>query len=175
MEGIDNWFYARVRNCGSSSAQHFMVTFTVKPWAGAEFVYPADFIPCTAATGGFELAPDEEKMVSVKWPAVRVPPAGTHACLLASVIARRDHPSAGDHVWQDNKRAQRNLTIMKLMAGRPIPFRLYSKSGFPLLIGLRLQVPRNVKKGSILLSHLFERRRKRIGGGISVQINVGGA
>ena len=64
---------------------------------------------------------------------------------------------------------------MELKAGRRILFRLYSKSGFPLLIGLRLQVPRNVKKGSILLSHLFERRRKRIGGGISVQINVGGA
>lgn len=267
MEGIDNWFYARVRNRGSSSAQHFMVTFTVKPWAGTEFVYPTDFIPCTAATGGFELAPDEEKIVSVKWPAASVPPAGTHACLLASVIARGDHPSAGDHVWQDNNLAQRNLTIealdsdgwvvvpvlvgnkafrarslalelvrpqgnadmaatilrpvrrkprpaktdhldcggadekrrtpahhvwtnkrgdswasahfkgaaeMKLKAGRRIPFRLFSKNGFPVLIGLRLQVPRNAKKGSILLSHLFERRRKRIVGGISVQINVGG-
>ena len=31
MEGIDNWFYARVRNHGSSFAQHFMVTVTVKP------------------------------------------------------------------------------------------------------------------------------------------------
>ena len=92
MEGIDNWFYARVRNCGSSSAQHFMVTFTVKPWAGTEFVYPADFITCAAATGGFELAPDEEKIVSVKWPAPSVPPAGTHSCLLASAIARGDHP-----------------------------------------------------------------------------------
>lgn len=72
MEGIDNWFYARVRNHGSSFAQHFMVTFTVLPWAGKEFVYPADFIPCTAATGGFELEPDEEKIVSVKWPAASV-------------------------------------------------------------------------------------------------------
>jgi hypothetical protein len=31
MEGIDNWFYARVRNHGSSIAQHFMVTVSVKP------------------------------------------------------------------------------------------------------------------------------------------------
>ena len=92
LEGIDNWFYARVRNRGSSIAQHFMVTFTVKPWAGTEFLYPADFIPCTAATGGFEVAPDEEKIVSMKWPAASVPTAGTHACLLASVIARGDHP-----------------------------------------------------------------------------------
>jgi len=83
MGGIGNWFYARVRNRGSSSAQHFMVTFTVIPWAGTEFVYPADFIPCTAATGGFELESDEEKIVSVKWPAACVPTAGTHACLLA--------------------------------------------------------------------------------------------
>ena len=47
----------------------------------------------------------------VKWPAARVPPAGTRACLLASAVARGDHPSAGNHVWQDNNRAQRNLTI----------------------------------------------------------------
>jgi hypothetical protein len=80
MEGIDNWFYARVRNHGSSSAQHFMDTFTVKPWAATEFVYPANFIPCTAATGGFEPTPDAEKIVSVKWPAASIPPAGTHAC-----------------------------------------------------------------------------------------------
>jgi hypothetical protein len=45
MEDIDNWFYARVRNRGSSSAQHFMVTFTVKPWAGTEFVYPGRLHP----------------------------------------------------------------------------------------------------------------------------------
>ena len=79
MEGIDNWFYARVRNRGSSSAQHFMVTFTVKPWAGIEFACPADFIPCTAATGGFKLTRDEEKIVSVKWPVASVPMAVTHA------------------------------------------------------------------------------------------------
>lgn len=100
MEGIDSWFYARVRNHGSSSAQHFMVTFTVKPWAGTEFVYPADFIPCTAAAGGFEPAADEGKIVPVKWPAASVSKAGTHAGLLASVIRRgEDHPSEGGHVW----------------------------------------------------------------------------
>jgi hypothetical protein len=72
MEGIDNWFYARVRSRGSISAQHFMVTFAVIPWAGKEFVYPADFIPSTAATGGFKLIRDEEKIVSMKWPAASV-------------------------------------------------------------------------------------------------------
>ena len=72
MEGIDNWFYARVRNRGSSSAQHFRVTFTVKPWVAKGFIYPADFIPCTAAIGGYERVPDEEKIVSVKWPAASV-------------------------------------------------------------------------------------------------------
>ena len=83
MEGIDNWFYARVRNRGSSSAQHFMDTFTVTPWTGTGFVCPADFIPCTPAIGEFELALDEDKIVSVKWPAASIPPAGTHACRLA--------------------------------------------------------------------------------------------
>jgi len=49
--------------------------------------------------------------VPVKWPAARVPPAGTRACLLASAVAREAHPSAGNHVYQDNNRAQRNLAI----------------------------------------------------------------
>ena len=60
-----------------------MVVCTVIPWAGKDFVYPANFIPCTAATGGFEFEPDEEKIVFVKWPAASVLTAGTHACLLA--------------------------------------------------------------------------------------------
>ena len=113
VEGRDNWFYARVRNQGAL-ARHFQVTFNVQQFAGTQFVYPGDFLPCIAATGGFDLAPNESRVVKAKWPAARVPPAGTHGCLLASALARADHPVGGRHVWQDNNLAQKNLTVIEL-------------------------------------------------------------
>ena len=115
--GRDNWFYARVRNSGSVAARHFMVTFAVKQFAGTQFVYPGDFLPCIAATGGFELGPGETKIVKAKWLAHLVPPAGAHGCLLASVQARGNHPAASPHVWEENALAQKNLTIVALPPG----------------------------------------------------------
>lgn len=113
IEGRDNWFYARVRNEGGI-ARHFMVTFNVKQFAGTQFVYQDDFLPCIAATGGFELAPGESRIVKAKWLAPLVPPAGTHGCLLAAALARADHPVGGRHVWEDNNLAQKNLTVVEL-------------------------------------------------------------
>ncbi len=118
VAGSDNWFYARVRNQGSVSARHFMMTFTMKQFAGTQFVYAADFLPCMAATGGFELGPTETRVVKAKWPASLVPSAGTHGCLLASVHARGNHPVGGRYVWEENALAQKNLTIVALAHGR---------------------------------------------------------
>ena len=115
--GRDNWFYARVRNRGTTPARHFMVTFAVKQFAGTQFVYADDFLPCVAATGGFELGPGESKIVKAKWRAALVPPAGAHRCLLASVQARGNHPSASANVWEENALAQKNLTIVALPPG----------------------------------------------------------
>jgi hypothetical protein len=103
-----------VRNRGATTAEHFLVTFNVKPWAGIEFRYPGDFLPCVAAVAGFDLAPGASTVVKARWPAAQVPPAGTHACLLASVIARSDHPGTELHVWQHNNLAQKNLTVVDL-------------------------------------------------------------
>jgi len=93
-----------------------MVVFNTPPWAGTQFIYPDDFLPGITATGGFELKPGEEQVVKALWPADKVPPAGTHACLLAAIITRGDHPTAGAHVWEDNNLAQKNLTIVELDA-----------------------------------------------------------
>lgn len=112
--GQDNWLYATVRNRGVTTARHFLVSFNVKPWAGTEFLYPSDFLPCVAAAAGFDLAPGASTVVKARWPAAQVPPAGTHACLLASVIARSDHPRTGLHVWEHNNLAQKNLTVVDL-------------------------------------------------------------
>jgi hypothetical protein len=104
--GQDNWFYARVRNQGTTTARAFVVTFNVKPWAGTEFVYPNDFIPCISAAVGFELAPGATTVVKAKWPQALVPSVGTHACWLASVYTPTDLTPTGAHVWEHNNLAQ---------------------------------------------------------------------
>ena len=114
--GQDNWFYARVRNTSrAGTCSHFVLSFHAKAFAGTQFRYPADFLPCIAAKAEFALDPGETRIVSARWPRGLVPPAGSHACLLASVIARSDHPTADKHVWEHNNLAQKNLTIVDLL------------------------------------------------------------
>lgn len=116
--GQDNWFYARVRNRSTTvTAQHFLVTFNVKTFAGTQFQYPSDFLPCIAAAAGFDLAPGASTIVKARWPSAMVPPEGTHACWLAAVLTRSDHPTASKHVWEHNNLAQKNLTVVDLEPG----------------------------------------------------------
>jgi hypothetical protein len=114
--GQDNWFHARVRNAsGAGTATHFVVSFHARGFAGTEFVYPADFLPCTAAVAAFDLAPGATRIVKARWPRALVPPGGTHTCLLAAVLARGDQPVASRHVWEHNSLAQKNLTVVDLL------------------------------------------------------------
>lgn len=134
--GCDNWFYARVRNrSATTTARHFVVSFNVRHFAGTEFLYPADFLPCVAAASGFDLAPGAEQVVRARWPADLVPPAGAHACLVAAVFTRSDHPIGGRHVWDHNNLAQKNLTIVALAPGEWVVV--------PFVVGnLRTRIPR---------------------------------
>lgn len=255
--GQDNWFYARVRNrSATATARHFLVTFNVKPYAGTEFQYPGDFLPCIAAAAGFDLAPGASTVVKARWPAALVPPAGTHACWLAAVLTRGEHPSSGRYVWEHNNLAQKNLTVVDLdpgdwfivpfvfknlrdrtsryrleilkprdriqlrtsllhptdrvfraepgIVGRLLPFALPStasravsrfaksfelplddddrapqvpmvlRKGEQLVLGLRLQVPPDAKRGDVLRADLVQRdsRRNHIMGGIAVEVRV---
>jgi hypothetical protein len=114
--GQDNWFHARVRNRSASAvARHFVVTFNVKQFAGTEFVYPGDFLPCVAAVAGFDLGPGASTIVKARWPATLVPTAGTHACWLASVLTRLEKPVSGAHVWEHSNLAQKNLAVVDLV------------------------------------------------------------
>lgn len=111
--GQDNWFHARVRNKASAGAtQHFVVAFQIRPPAGPDFIYPADFLPCVAAKAEFDLAPGAERLVKARWPRAQVPPATTSTSLLASVIAREDSPGTGRRVPEDNNLAQKNVTVV---------------------------------------------------------------
>jgi len=110
--GQDNYFYARIWNRGTVLARAFVVTFNVKPWAGVQFAYPGDFVPFISAAVGFNLAPGASTVVKAKWPQALVPPTGTHVCLLGQVYMPTDKPSAGQHVWDKNNLAQRNMTVI---------------------------------------------------------------
>jgi hypothetical protein len=112
--GQDNWFYACVRNRGTNTARTFVVTFNVKTWAGTQFTYPGDFLPCIAATVGLNLPPGESRVVKARWPKGMVPAPGTHACWLASVYCPSDKSPAGRHVWEHNNLAQKNLVIVNV-------------------------------------------------------------
>ena len=120
IAGRDNWFHARIRNRGASAARHFVVTFQVKQFAGVQFTWPTDFLPAIAATGGFDLAPGADRIVRARWPAALVPPAGTHACWLAAVLARSDRPVGGAHVWEHGNLAQKNLTVLMAKRGKSL-------------------------------------------------------
>lgn len=114
--GQDNWFHARVRNKATGgTATHFVVTFHSKGFAGTEFLYPGDFLPCVTAKAEFDLAPGSTRIVKARWPRALIPPAGSHTCLLAAVLSRTDSPVAGRHVWEHNNLAQKNLTVVDLL------------------------------------------------------------
>ena len=126
--GQDNWFYARVTNRGSATARAFVVTFNVKLWAGTEFVYPADWDPFISAACGFNLAAGASRIIKARWPSAQVPAPGSHACWLASVYTPVESSPSGRHTWESNNLAQKNLTIVDLIANDTItiPFQLGS-------------------------------------------------
>jgi hypothetical protein len=113
--GQDNWLHARVRNkAGSGPARHFVVAFQCQDFAGTQFTYPADFLPCSIAEAQFNLAPGETRVVKARWPESLVPPLGTATSLLAALLTRGDPPIAGRHAWEHNNLAQKSLTVVTL-------------------------------------------------------------
>jgi hypothetical protein len=129
----DNWFYARVRNRGTQTVKHFVVSFNARYFAGTEFIYPNDFFPSISAASGFELTAGHEMIVKARWPKDLIPLPHEHVCMLASVITRGDHPISGCHVWENNNLAQKNLEIVNVHPDQPIHLmfvasNLYSKT-----------------------------------------------
>jgi hypothetical protein len=116
---------------------NFYVRAYLTHWAGTEFVYPTDFIPSVrpsdplpavvepatyligeAAHG--PLAPGADDYVAIRWPAALVPPESVvvdgspvtwHPCLLAEITPHDGPSPTGNHVWDDNNLAQRNISI----------------------------------------------------------------
>ncbi|HVF05723.1 MAG TPA: S8 family serine peptidase [Frankiaceae bacterium] len=135
--GQDNWVYVRLRNNQAGASLPFYVRVYLAHFAGTEFVYPADFVPSNGpgSTPAPPLQPGTyllgevahaplagmtESIVNVTWPSALVPdqyvdvdgtPVAWHPCLLVE-ISPHDGPNAsGNHVWDDNNLAQKNISI----------------------------------------------------------------
>ena len=165
--GQDNWFHARVRNRSAiGSAQHFVVTFHASSFAGTQFTYPADFLPCLAAKAAFDLEPGGQRVIKARWPRELVPPAGSHTCLLASIICPGDHPVPGRHVWEHNNLAQKNLTVVDLVPGQSmiVPVVVASRlGGFNGHWELELRRPEDSGVLEISLLHGVEEFFRNVG------------
>jgi hypothetical protein len=144
MRGQSNWVYARVRNNGSDASLDAWVRISVTHWPGLEFTYPESFQPTngpgdplpTPLTPGTYfigeakitgLAPGAEQTVTVEWPAGLIPPtsvvtgSGTvhwHPCLLAEITPHDGPTPTGNHVWDDNNLAQKNISIVGTDVGQ---------------------------------------------------------
>jgi hypothetical protein len=146
--GQDNWFYARIHNRGTGINRISLVTFTVKEWAGTQFVFPADYSPYISLIASVNIDPGKAKIVHAKWPKDKVPEVGKHVCWLTAVYTARDSITSGAHVWEHNNLAQKNLTIVGLAPGESgeVPIVLgnhYIKEGRYYHIEL-LRTPRSI-------------------------------
>jgi subtilisin family serine protease len=137
ISGQANWVYVRLRNAGTDDSLPFYIRVYITHWAGAEFIYPSDFVPTnhpgdpipSPLTPGTYLigevahaglAAGTVDIVNVEWPAALVPPQTVdvdrmevewHPCLLVEV-APHEGTASGNHVWDSSNRAQKNISIV---------------------------------------------------------------
>jgi hypothetical protein len=143
IRGQDNWVYVRVRNNGSEPSLDAWVRVSITHYPGTEFTYPASWRPSTRpgvspvsplTTGTYligevkisALAAGADQTINVRWPAAIIPPATVmvgaatvtwHPCLLVEVTPHDGPDPTGNHVWDDNNLAQKNITIVNADAG----------------------------------------------------------
>jgi hypothetical protein len=136
--GQPNWIYARVKNVGTTASLDAWVRLSITHWPGLEFTYPAswqpthgpgDPLPSPMTPGTYfigeakitGLAAGGDQIVSVQWPTGLIPPADVivsgstvhwHPCLLAEITPHDGPAPTGNHVWDDNNLAQKNISIV---------------------------------------------------------------
>lgn len=148
IRGQPSWVYARVHNKGTDASLDAWVRISITHWPGTEFTYPASFQPTNGPGDPFPspmtpgtyfigeakvtgLAPGADQIVNVEWPAGLIPPDTVmvgmatvhwHPCLLVEVTPHDGPAPTGNHVWDDNNLAQKNITIVGTDAGTEFSF-----------------------------------------------------
>ncbi|WP_119268996.1 S8 family serine peptidase [Taklimakanibacter deserti] len=189
MRGQDNWVYARVRNNGTLASLDAWVRISVTHYPGMEFTYPASFqpingpgdpVPFPMVPGTYFIAeakitavpPGGEQIINVRWPTALIPPADVatpsgpvhwHPCLLAEVTPHDGPPPTGNHVWDDNNLAQKNISIIGTDAGADFTVATVvgneeNKAEYVLVEINRGHLPREVELYLDLLDPILRRR-----------------
>jgi hypothetical protein len=132
-----NYIYVRVRNLGPAEARNVQVTTRATRFPGTEFVYPDDWtvidsvhLEPTPITDFFNSIPsggDQTAKFSLSPAQVDTlwgwQTGGWHPCLLTEVETCNDYGSPiGVHVWQNNNLAQRNISIVYVVAAQMLMF-----------------------------------------------------
>ncbi|MBK8566722.1 MAG: S8 family serine peptidase [Saprospiraceae bacterium] len=143
IAGQDNWLNVRYRNRGSVASYPFYLRAYLVHFPGAEFIYPNDFIPTVRPNGtipnpltpgtyliGEQLvnavAAGTDGIVTLEWQSHLIPPQTVvvrgiavtwHPCLLVEVSPQDGFTPTGNHVWDNNNLAQKNISIIYPDAG----------------------------------------------------------
>ncbi|WP_247234271.1 S8 family serine peptidase [Telluribacter sp. SYSU D00476] len=189
MRGQPNRVYARVRNNGTVASLDAWVRISVTHWPGLEFTYPTSFQPTngpgdslptpmtpgtyfigeTKVTG---LAPGADQIVNVEWPAGLIPPVTVtvgmssvhwHPCLLVEITPHDGPVPTGNHVWDNNNLAQKNITIVGTDSGKDFEFATVigneeNEADYLILEIIRGRLPKQVNLYVNLLNPLLRRR-----------------
>lgn len=187
--GHSNWVYARVRNNGTTESLDAWVRFSITHFPGMEFTWPTSFqptngpgdpLPSPMTPGTYFIGEAKltsvpaggEQIVNVEWPAGLIPPVdvvtsgGTvhwHPCLLVEVTPHDGPTPTGNHVWDDNNIAQKNITIIGTDAGSDFAMATVvgsqqNASRYLLLEINRGKLPRDVRLHVDLLDPVLRRR-----------------
>jgi hypothetical protein len=190
--GHSNWVYARVCNNGTDASLDAWVRISITHWPGVEFTYPASFqptngpgdpLPSPMTPGTYFIgevkvtgvAPGADQIVNVEWPAGLIPPDTVtvglstvhwHPCLLVEVTPHDGPTSTGNHVWDDNNLAQKNITIVSTDAGQDFRFATVIGNEHNLAEYLWLEInrgrlPKEVQLYVNLLDPLLRRRLRK--------------
>jgi hypothetical protein len=153
-----NYVYVRVTNLGPADSGPVLVSLRAVRYPGTEFIYPndwttvdADHIKPATMVGSFSAIPSGATRVakfSMSPAEIEVlygwEGAGWHPCVLASVTGCNDFiASTGQHVWESNNLAQRNITVVTVA--------LDSIVRFPFIAG-------NALNSSELMELLIDRK-----------------
>ena len=156
-QGQPNYIYVRVTNNGPRAARNVTVTARITPYVGLEFVYPQDWtladtthIVPNALTTNFALIPAGASVFAK----FRIEAAQTdtlygwvagqnwHPCLLVAVNAENDYAfgsallAATPPSPRLNNLAQRNLSVINVLAG--------ARATFPFIAGSRFNPERSM-------------------------------
>jgi hypothetical protein len=193
IRGQSNWVYARVRNNGTTASLDAWVRLSITHFPGMEFTYPTSFqptngpgdpIPSPMTPGTYFIGEAKvtgvpagnDQIVNVEWPAGLIPPeqimtptgmVNWHPCLLAEITPHDGPTATGNHVWDDNNLAQKNISIVNTDAGSDFAFATVighqeNTADYLILEINRGRLPREVELYVDLMDPLLRRRLRQI-------------